>query len=261
MPELNDERQAGVDPDGLTRPTSPPRTPLAQVAAWTGAELRPATSEAVEVTGLSLSSQRVRPGDLYAALPGSRAHGATYAADAVASGAVAILTDEEGAALDRRHRHAAAGAREPALGARPARRAAVRRTGACADPDGRHRHPGQDHHHPSPRGRPGRGRRSRCRDRHRRHPHRRAGREDGAHHARGARPARAVRGDGRAGSDRLRDGGLQPRAGDGPRRRRRLRRRPPSSTSAATTSTSTRTWRTTSRRRPRCSPPSARAAG
>ncbi len=55
-------------------------------------------SEAVEVTGLSLSSQRVRPGDLYAALPGSRVHGATYAADAVASGAVAVLTDEEGAA-------------------------------------------------------------------------------------------------------------------------------------------------------------------
>jgi len=85
----------------LTRPSAPPRTPLAQVTAWTGAQLRPSDdpdrTEAVEVTGLSLSSQRVRPGDLYAALPGSRAHGATYAADAIASGAVAILTDEEGA--------------------------------------------------------------------------------------------------------------------------------------------------------------------
>ena len=39
---------------------------------------------ASRVTGLSLSSQRVRPGDLYAALPGARAHGATYAAEAVA---------------------------------------------------------------------------------------------------------------------------------------------------------------------------------
>ena len=83
----------------LTRPSAPPRTSLAQVAAWTGAVLRPPGSEAVEVTGLSLSSQRVRPGDLYAALPGTRMHGATYAAQAVASGAVAILTDEEGAAL------------------------------------------------------------------------------------------------------------------------------------------------------------------
>ena len=55
-----------------------------------------------EVTGLSLSSQRVQPGDIYAALPGSRAHGASYAADAVAAGAVAVLTDEEGARIDHR---------------------------------------------------------------------------------------------------------------------------------------------------------------
>ncbi len=50
------------------------------------------------VTGLSLSSQRVVPGDLYAALPGARAHGAAYADDAVAAGAVAVLTDPDGAA-------------------------------------------------------------------------------------------------------------------------------------------------------------------
>ena len=71
------------------------------MTAWIGAELRPSDSAVrggtVEVTGLSLSSQRVRPGDLYAALPGSRVHGATYAAEAISSGAVAILTDEDGA--------------------------------------------------------------------------------------------------------------------------------------------------------------------
>jgi UDP-N-acetylmuramoyl-L-alanyl-D-glutamate--2,6-diaminopimelate ligase len=50
------------------------------------------------VTGLTLSSQRTFPGDLYAALPGSRAHGMSYAADAVAAGAVALLTDPAGAA-------------------------------------------------------------------------------------------------------------------------------------------------------------------
>nr|WP_246280110.1 UDP-N-acetylmuramoyl-L-alanyl-D-glutamate--2,6-diaminopimelate ligase [Nocardioides daedukensis] len=49
-----------------------------------------------QVTGLSLSSQRVLPGDLYAALPGARVHGATYAPQAVAAGAVAILTDAAG---------------------------------------------------------------------------------------------------------------------------------------------------------------------
>ena len=51
------------------------------------------------VTGLSLSSQRVWPGDLYAALPGSRAHGATYVPEAVAAGAVAVLTDPAGAEI------------------------------------------------------------------------------------------------------------------------------------------------------------------
>ncbi|WP_342773618.1 UDP-N-acetylmuramoyl-L-alanyl-D-glutamate--2,6-diaminopimelate ligase [Nocardioides guangzhouensis] len=51
-----------------------------------------------EVTGVTLASSRVLPGDLYAALPGARVHGATYVADAVARGAVAVLTDAEGAA-------------------------------------------------------------------------------------------------------------------------------------------------------------------
>ncbi len=51
----------------------------------------------VQVTGTTLSSQRVQPGDLYAALPGTRAHGADYAAQAVTAGAVAILTDPDGA--------------------------------------------------------------------------------------------------------------------------------------------------------------------
>ncbi|HMO11520.1 MAG TPA: Mur ligase domain-containing protein, partial [Actinotalea sp.] len=40
----------------------------------------------------------VEPGDLFAAVPGLRAHGADYADRAVAAGAVAVLTDAEGAA-------------------------------------------------------------------------------------------------------------------------------------------------------------------
>lgn len=92
-----------VPEENLTRPTAPPRTLLVDVCAWTGAELRGSgvdqPAEAVAVTGLSLSSQRVLPGDLYVALPGSRAHGATYGRAAVDSGAVAVLTDAEGAAL------------------------------------------------------------------------------------------------------------------------------------------------------------------
>jgi UDP-N-acetylmuramoyl-L-alanyl-D-glutamate--2,6-diaminopimelate ligase len=48
------------------------------------------------VTGITATSGSVRPGDLFAALPGRSGHGAAYAAGAVASGAVAVLTDEAG---------------------------------------------------------------------------------------------------------------------------------------------------------------------
>jgi UDP-N-acetylmuramoyl-L-alanyl-D-glutamate--2,6-diaminopimelate ligase len=50
----------------------------------------------VQVTGVTLRGQNAQPGDLFAALPGSSAHGARYAADAVAHGAVAVLTDPAG---------------------------------------------------------------------------------------------------------------------------------------------------------------------
>ena len=43
--------------------------------------------------GSPLSSQRVRPGDVYAALPGARTHGIAFAEAAVEAGAVAVLTD------------------------------------------------------------------------------------------------------------------------------------------------------------------------
>jgi len=56
-------------------------------------------SEDVAITGVSLSTTRIEPGDLYAALPGTRVHGARFAVDAVAAGARAILTDAEGARL------------------------------------------------------------------------------------------------------------------------------------------------------------------
>ncbi|WP_019970066.1 UDP-N-acetylmuramoyl-L-alanyl-D-glutamate--2,6-diaminopimelate ligase [Mycobacterium sp. 141] len=52
----------------------------------------------LRVTGVTLRGQDARPGDLFAALPGSAAHGARYAADAVSRGAVAVLTDAAGVA-------------------------------------------------------------------------------------------------------------------------------------------------------------------
>ncbi|HEU5035996.1 MAG TPA: UDP-N-acetylmuramoyl-L-alanyl-D-glutamate--2,6-diaminopimelate ligase [Nocardioides sp.] len=79
-----------------TRPETPPRTPLASVAAWLDATVRGDAAD-VEVSGVSLSSQRIRPGDLYAALPGARAHGIDFLEAALAAGAVAVLTDPAGA--------------------------------------------------------------------------------------------------------------------------------------------------------------------
>lgn len=50
----------------------------------------------VRLDGVSLDSRRVVPGDLYAALPGANAHGASFAAQAADAGAVAVLTDPAG---------------------------------------------------------------------------------------------------------------------------------------------------------------------
>lgn len=55
----------------------------------------PSTGD-VEVTGVSLDTATVRPGDLWAALPGARVHGADFVAAAAEAGAVAVLTDADG---------------------------------------------------------------------------------------------------------------------------------------------------------------------
>ncbi|MFQ5437926.1 MAG: UDP-N-acetylmuramoyl-L-alanyl-D-glutamate--2,6-diaminopimelate ligase [Paracoccaceae bacterium] len=51
------------------------------------------------ITGLSVDSRDVRPGHLFAALPGINAHGGSFIRYALRMGAGAILTDAKGAAL------------------------------------------------------------------------------------------------------------------------------------------------------------------
>ena len=53
----------------------------------------------VAITGLTVDSRAVKPGDLFVALPGALVHGAAYIATALPKGAVAILTDAEGARI------------------------------------------------------------------------------------------------------------------------------------------------------------------
>ncbi len=52
-----------------------------------------------DVTGLAVDSREVRDGFLFAALPGSNVHGATFIQTAIERGATAILTDPAGARL------------------------------------------------------------------------------------------------------------------------------------------------------------------
>jgi UDP-N-acetylmuramoyl-L-alanyl-D-glutamate--2,6-diaminopimelate ligase len=77
------------------RPEDVAGVPVAQLAGAVDATLTGPAD--VVVTGVTLRGQEALPGDLFAALPGSAAHGAKYAADAVARGAVAVLTDPAGA--------------------------------------------------------------------------------------------------------------------------------------------------------------------
>ncbi|MGJ4843978.1 MULTISPECIES: Mur ligase family protein [unclassified Leifsonia] len=87
----------GPAPTSL-RPEHPVARPLAQLAREFGLEWR-GDLDAVEVTGVALATTAIEPGDLYVGVPGRNAHGASYAAKAAEAGAVAILTDEEGAEL------------------------------------------------------------------------------------------------------------------------------------------------------------------
>lgn len=64
---------------------------LAEVAHRLGADL-PRGPDAL-VTGVHHDSRRVRPGDLWLALPGAGRHGASFSAEALARGAVAAVSD------------------------------------------------------------------------------------------------------------------------------------------------------------------------
>lgn len=82
---------------GNPRPRAVTPLRLADLVARVAAE-SPSDTADVTITGVTHASTEVRPGDLYAALPGARRHGAEFVAAAAAAGAVAVLTDPAGAA-------------------------------------------------------------------------------------------------------------------------------------------------------------------
>jgi len=84
-------------PLGVIRPARPVPRPLSGLAELLGVGRPNAIqNEPGRLSGVTLDSRAVKPGDLYAALPGTRTHGALYSEQAVAAGAVAILTDPDG---------------------------------------------------------------------------------------------------------------------------------------------------------------------
>ncbi|MCW2680960.1 MAG: UDP-N-acetylmuramoyl-L-alanyl-D-glutamate--2,6-diaminopimelate ligase [Frankiales bacterium] len=81
----------------ILRPAEPVPRPLAGLLEHVPG-LRPDRAvEGVVLTGCTLDSRAVQPGDLYAALPGARAHGADFTQQAAQAGAAAVLTDQAGA--------------------------------------------------------------------------------------------------------------------------------------------------------------------
>ncbi|TXS50932.1 UDP-N-acetylmuramoyl-L-alanyl-D-glutamate--2,6-diaminopimelate ligase [Streptomyces sp. t39] len=84
--------QPAADRPGAPRPDRPRPTDLGELAARLGVR----APDGVRVTGITHDSRAVRPGDVYAALPGARFHGADFAAQAADLGAAAILTDPSG---------------------------------------------------------------------------------------------------------------------------------------------------------------------
>ncbi|WP_156165166.1 UDP-N-acetylmuramoyl-L-alanyl-D-glutamate--2,6-diaminopimelate ligase [Demequina silvatica] len=83
-------------PDLSMRPHRVAGALLSAIEARVGADLH---GPDVRVTGATVDSRDARPGDLFCALPGENVHGARFAAQAVANGAAAIITDHEGAEL------------------------------------------------------------------------------------------------------------------------------------------------------------------
>ncbi|WP_234434405.1 UDP-N-acetylmuramoyl-L-alanyl-D-glutamate--2,6-diaminopimelate ligase [Streptomyces sp. NRRL F-5126] len=97
MPQA-DQNPTDPAPAPETRP-GPPRPARVEPTPLDGlARLLDGTRAAGEgaVTGITHDSRAVRPGDVYAALPGARLHGADFAAQAAELGAAAVLTDPAG---------------------------------------------------------------------------------------------------------------------------------------------------------------------
>ncbi|WP_353111867.1 UDP-N-acetylmuramoyl-L-alanyl-D-glutamate--2,6-diaminopimelate ligase [Microbacterium sp.] len=82
----------------VLRPADPPRRALTELAARFGKEVRGDTAD-VTLSGITLATADLRPGEAFVAIRGVNRHGADFAATAAEKGAVAVVTDEDGAEI------------------------------------------------------------------------------------------------------------------------------------------------------------------
>lgn len=82
----------------VLRPERPPRRDLAELARRFG-ERTAGDVEGAVLTGITLATADLRPGEAFVAIRGVNRHGAEFAPVAAERGAVAVITDEDGAAI------------------------------------------------------------------------------------------------------------------------------------------------------------------
>ena len=82
----------------VLRPEHPSARSLAELARTFSLEVI-GSLESLEISGVTLSTADLYPGDLFVGMPGAHSHGASYAALAREGGAVAMVTDAAGAIL------------------------------------------------------------------------------------------------------------------------------------------------------------------
>ena len=86
------------------RPRQVTERTCAEVADWlaeVGLAAQLVQASARPITGITMDSREVQPGDLYVALGGAKAHGASFLPAAIELGASALLTDEAGLEIVR----------------------------------------------------------------------------------------------------------------------------------------------------------------
>ncbi|WP_235934300.1 Mur ligase family protein [Paramicrobacterium chengjingii] len=83
-----------ADTSRASRPHNPTPKSLSELSA--SFSLTPPETELM-FTGITLASSLVQHGDIYVAVPGTRFHGAQFVSEAIARGALAIITDAAGA--------------------------------------------------------------------------------------------------------------------------------------------------------------------